>query len=321
MATVEEALALLSAVGIPLGEMTARRQKRIALALFAIANMRPKTPWKNAAIWGGEGSHQLTTRQIIEFWNQHWDEHVSSGSYDDVRRRDLIYLVESGIAQKSAGNPGASTNNPTRGYAVDPLAKDLLQRYGEAGWPQIAEDFVGKVGSLEDRLRRPRAQSMIPVVLPSGVALELSIGAHNELQKAIIEHFLPRFVPGAIVLYVGDTTNKSLFVDEHTLRRLGFFELAHDALPDIVAYDEKRNWLVLVEAVHSANPISPLRHVMLERMTANCAAPRVYVSAFRSRQAFREWILEISWETEVWLADTPDHLIHFNGDKFLGPHA
>ena len=30
---------------------------------------------------------------------------------------------------------------------------------------------------------------------------------------------------------------------------------------------------------------------------------------------------EISWETDVWLADSPTHLIHFDGEKYLDPHS
>lgn len=166
----------------------------------------------------------------------------------------------------------------------------------------------------------PLTQIKVPVRMPDGSVLELSPGPHNEIQRAIIEEFLPRFVPGAEVLYVGDTSKKMLALDKAGLQELGFFELAHDALPDVVALDRKRNWLFLIEAVHSSNPISQLRHLMLERLTATCKAPPVYVSAFQNRASLREWLLEISWETEDWLAETPDHLIHFNGDRFLGPH-
>jgi type II restriction enzyme len=120
---------------------------------------------------------------------------------------------------------------------------------------------------------------------------------------------------------VGDATKKLLVMEKARLKSLGFFELAHDALPDVVAYDAVRNWLFLVEAVHSSNPVSKLRHLRLERMTEQCTAPRVYVSVFKDRQSLRGWLPEISWETEVWLVESPDHLIHFDGEKFLGPHA
>jgi type II restriction enzyme len=170
-------------------------------------------------------------------------------------------------------------------------------------------------------MERRRQQSKVPVKLPSGQSLELSFGPHNDLQKAVVEEFLPRYARGAEILYIGDTSKKALLLEEKRLKALGFFELAHDALPDIVAYDAARNWLFLIEAVHSSNPISQLRHLMFERMTEKCTAPRVYVSAFRDKQSFREWLIEISWETEVWLAESPDHLVHFNGENFLGPHA
>lgn len=318
---VADAIKLLTDAGFPMESMTKRRQRRMALALLAIANMTPRKAWSDAAVFEGEGSHHLTSRQIIDFWNKHYGENIASGSYDDVRRQELVLLVEAGIALRSAVDPDADTNDPTRGYAVSAEAGDLLKKYGQSDWPDVVKRFQKTSGVLRDRLARRRVQVKVPVTLPDGRTLALAPGPHNELQRAVIEEFLPRFVPGAVVLYVGDAEKKILHIEENLLKRLGFFKLAHDALPDVVAYDAKRNWLVLVEAVHSSNPISATRHLMLERMTKKCSAPRVYVSAFKDRQAFRNWLLQISWETEVWLADTADHLIHFNGDKFLGPHT
>ena len=43
-------------------------------------------------------------------------------------------------------------------------------------------------------------------------------------------------------------------------------------------------------------------------------------AAFPDRAEFRKNAADIAWETEVWIADNPDHMIHFNGDRFLGPH-
>ena len=161
---------------------------------------------------------------------------------------------------------------------------------------------------------------MIPVKFPTGREISLTSGPHNILQKAIVEEFLPRFAPGAEILYLGDTTKKQLFKHEERLQTLGFFDLNRDLLPDVVAYDEKNDWILLIEAVHSSNPIGRLRHLDLERLTARCRAGRVFVSVFQNREEFRKWIVEISWETEVWLVDEPSHLIHFDGEKFLGPH-
>src|SRR5262249_44816878 len=118
----------------------------------------------------------------------------------------------------------------------------------------------------------------------------------------------------------GDTSNKILHIEEKELRKLNFFELSHDKLPDIVAYSKKKNWLYLIEAVHSTGPMSETRVYELKKMLKNCKAELIFVTAFLTRAEFKKWTIDIAWETEVWTADTPEHLIHFNGDKFLGPY-
>lgn len=161
---------------------------------------------------------------------------------------------------------------------------------------------------------------MVSVSLPDGKSLKFSPGEHNDLQKAIIEEFLPRYGSESEVLYVGDTAKKLLLCDRKKLEKLSFFELTHDELPDVLAYSSKKNWLFLIEAVHSSGPITPVRLEELKRLTKECTAEIVYVTAFLDRATFRKFAPDIAWETEVWIADSPDHLIHFNGDKFLGPY-
>ena len=29
----------------------------------------------------------------------------------------------------------------------------------------------------------------------------------------------------------------------------------------------------------------------------------------------------INWDTEVWIAELPEHMIHLNGDQFMGPRV
>ena len=305
---------------IPVDGMSVRRQRRVALSLLALAKMKPDTSWKEASVFEGPESWKLTTRETISFWNKYWGENVSAGSYDDVRRRDFIYLKTAGLALAKAGNPDASTNDPTRRYGINPDAAMLLRGFGTERGDEAAAEFVAKYGSLKQRLERNRAATGVAAQLPDGTLLQLSAGTHNHLQKAIVEKFVKQFVKKPQILYIGDTTKKGLHIEANKLRELGFQELAHDMLPDVVVYDAERNWLFLIEAVHSSNPISQLRHLALEQFTARCSAPRIYVSVFENRAAFRKWVSDISWETEVWLAEAPGHLIHFNGEKFLGPY-
>lgn len=156
--------------------------------------------------------------------------------------------------------------------------------------------------------------------MPSGVELELSAGEHNLLQKKIVEDFLPRFGMGAEILYIGDTSDKYLYKNDDTLNQIGFFTLEHEELPDVVTYCKEKNILFLIEAVHSTGPMSEIRVMKLKKQLEKCTAEPVFITTFLDKKEFRKWVTEIAWETEVWIADCPEHMIHFNGYKFLEIH-
>ena len=318
---VNDALGILAAAGIDLDALTARRRHRLALALLALSNIRPGDRWPAATVWGSS-EHSLTTREAITFWNDHYGEKISSGSYDDVRRKEFAVLREAGLAIPSAADPDANTNNPTRRWAIAEAAGDLTREFGTPRWSAAVDAFIAEHGTLAERMNRNRALKRpgVVITLSNGRRLHLAGGPHNDLQRRIIEEFLPRFAPDSKVLYVGDASHKILYRDVQRLRALGFFELEHGRLPDIVAFDSARKWILLIEAVHTSNPMERVRHLELERLTKQCIHPRVYVSAFSTKESFRKWIVEIAWETEVWIASDQDHLIHFNGEKFLGPY-
>jgi hypothetical protein len=311
---VSEALTILSALGIPTSGMTWRRQEKMAKAFLAVAAMTPASRWADA-----RSNNRLRSRDVIDWMNEHLDENISSGSYDDIRRKDLKLLVEAGLVLKSAGKDGAATNDGTRPYALSSETAQLLHFYGTPEWDAKLAVFTINRVNLAKELQKLRLKHPIPITIGDEQLL-FGPGEHNLLQKAIIEDFLPCFGQGAQVLYLGDTEDKLQFLKSELLKDLGFFELAHDELPDVLAYSHSMNWLFVIEAVHSANPISELRKRTLEKLTEPCTADIVYVTAFLTRDAFRRFSSQIAWETEVWIAEAPQHLIHFNGDKFMGPH-
>ena len=120
-------------------------------------------------------------------------------------------------------------------------------------------------------------------------------------------------------MYLGDTAKKDLYVDEKGLKDLDIPIDQHSKLPDVVIYDIKRKWLFLIEAVTSHGPVSPKRLLELEDFLKNCKVGKVYVTAFPDMTEFKKHSNNIAWETEVWLMEAPDHMIHFNGDRFMGP--
>jgi type II restriction enzyme len=310
---INEAIEILVSVGIPTDDKTKRSLERMAMAFLAVAGVTNK--WIDVV-----DNRFLKTRDIITFNNTNFEENISSGSYDDIRRKDLKLLVLAGLVLNSSDKPNAATNDPTRGYNLETSFMKLVKTFQTTEWNETLQKYIeGKV-SLKDQLARKRNIEKVSILLPNRTELELSAGQHNLLQKLIIEEFLPRYGQNCQVLYIGDTANKMLHVEQNKLKKLNFFELSHDELPDIIAYNTKKNWLYLIEAVHSSGSISETRLLELKRLTEECSAEIIYVTAFLNRAEFRKWASEIAWETEVWIADNPDHLIHFNGDKFLGPY-
>jgi hypothetical protein len=313
---INSTLFILDCFGIPL-DTSPRRLERMAIAFLACGDIKVIEDLKIAKDWNS--GYSLKTRDIINFVNEHFNEKISSGSYDDIRRKDLRLLTLSEVVLRSS--PNSATNDSTRGYSLNPTYAELIRDFGSDNWRHTVSERLKNIEPLSQKLKRDRAIQKVEVILPSGGELSFSAGEHNDLQKAIIEEFLPRFGHGAEVLYVGDTSDKYLYLEKEKLEKLLFFEISHEELPDIIAYSKKKNWLYLVEAVHSSGPISEVRLLQLQRLTKNCTADIVYVTAFLTKQKFRQFITEIAWETEVWIADNLDHLVHFNGDKFLGPYS
>ncbi len=316
---VEQALQVLAALGIPMIGLTTRRQQKMAKAFLAVAGLSPGLTWHDAK--DNHTGRQLTSRQIIAFMNAHLGETIADSSYDDIRRKDLVLPETALIVLKSAKNPDANTNDGTRGFALNPAAAIPIRQFGTSGWDNAVRQFLLGRETLALQLQRERQLARIAVQLPDGVVLDFGPGKHNALQKQIIESFLPLFGLGAEVLYVGDTANKSLFLNSVALAELQFFELAHDKLPDVLAWSRAKNWLYLIEAVTTANPITELRRQSLLALTQQCTADVIFITAFPDRSTYRQFARDIAWETEVWIADAPEHMIHFNGSKFLGPYA
>lgn len=314
---INEAIDILQSVGIPFTDKGERGIESMAMAFLAVAGVNKS--WKVAK---GQNEHRhIKTRDIIKYINEHFEENISSGSYDDVRRKHLKLLVLSDLILNSANNPNAAANDPTRGYALSGEFKSLITNYGTEDWEIKLKLFTKNRPSLNEILQRKRDLPKVKVTLPSGHILDFSRGGHNQLQREIIEEFLPRFGSGCSILYVGDATDKYLLRDWKKLMELGFFELTHDSLPDIVAYNEEKNWLFLIEAFFTSGPMSEARILELKKSLKGCKADLIYVTAFTSKNDFRKNIADIGWETEVWTADNADHLIHFNGGKFLGPYT
>lgn len=174
--------------------------------------------------------------------------------------------------------------------------------------------------TLEKRYGKEREMQRVPVVLSNGEDIKLLPGRQNVLVKKVLADFCSLYTPAGHVLYVSDIEDKWSYLDSEALTELGLTIKEHGKMPDIVVYDLENNWLFLIEAAGSHGPVNTKRRQELKELFAGSKAGIVYVTAFLDRRTMIKYFDDISWGTVVWFAEFPTHLIHFNGERFLGPY-
>lgn len=311
MSKIAEAQVILKALGLP----SAQQNDMSALTLLALCSIKEDTPWADAT-----RTSKRITKEIMAFVNENYkaDAPYAPNTRETFRRQVLHQFIQAGVANYNPDDPSLPVNSPKAHYAITEEALEVAKSYGTKNWDSRTQQFAVEYEILRDRYAAERDMHRIPLVI-EGNEYYLSPGAHNEVQAAVVEEFAPRFAPGGKLLYIGDTEDKDLYVNAAGLEALSLPITEHSKLPDIVISDEKRGWLFLVEVATSHGPVSAKRVIELEEFTKNCPFGIVYVTAFPNAREFKKHVDEIAWETEVWLSDTPDHMIHFNGDRFIGP--
>lgn len=306
-----EAQQVLKELGLP----PAQQNEIAALTLLTLAQLSEETPWK-------EGKRQsLRIHDILREIKERYGRSYAENTRETIRRQVIHQFEQAGLVERNPDEPTLPTNSPRTHYALSDVAIQALRRYEDSDWSDAVQGFRDRQGTLLELYRKRREHHKVPLQLADGSNVYLSPGKHNELQVSVIEEFGPRFLPGARLLYLGDTANKALILDEESLTKLGVALPSHEKLSDIVLYDEENNWLALIEVVTSHGPISPKRQLELSSIYRDCSANLIYVTVFPDFATFKTFAADIAWETEVWIAERPTHMIHYNGDRFFGPHA
>ena len=256
----------------------------------------------------------------MDWIRDHYKKTYAPNTRETVRRQTMHQFVDAGIALYNPDKPDRPVNSPAAVYQIEPSALALLRSFDTKTWHDKLTAYLAKRQTLAARYARERKQNLIPVKIAPGEEITLSPGEHSELIRAIIEDFGARFVSGGVLIYAGDTGKKWGYFDAALLSTLGVSVDAHGKMPDVVLYYPERNWLLLVESVTSHGPVDGKRHAELATFFSNSKAGLVYVTAFPSRAVMSHYLADLAWETEVWCADAPSHLIHFNGERFLGPY-
>jgi adenine-specific DNA-methyltransferase len=308
---VLEAQDVLRQLGLP----RAQTNERSALTLLALLHLTPDRTWTDIE------AVLIGITPMMEFMAEHYGRQYAPNSRETVRRQTVHQFVAAGILLQNPDDPERPTNSGLTAYQVPPELIDTLKRYGSEGWDEALANWLTAVPALRDRWARERHMRLIPVRLPNGDEVNLTPGGQNPLIKEIVEEFCSRFVKDGQVLYIGDSGDKFAVWEREALESIGVAVDEHGKMPDLVVLDGASNWLVLIEAVSSHGPMDPKRREELASLFADSDAGLVYVTAFKDRKALSQYLDAISWETEVWVVETPTHMIHFDGERFLGPYA
>jgi hypothetical protein len=307
---LREALEALAALGFP----RAQRNDRSAICLLALLDLTPSRAWKDAQ------SPCIGIRGVLDFARNEYKVQYAENTRESLRRQTMHQFLQAQLALYNPDDPARPVNSPKAVYQIAPAALELLRDFGTRQWGEKLARYLVTYTPLAGKFGKEREMVKVPVTLAEGKQVRLSPGEHSELIKAIIEQFAPRFMSGGRLIYAGDTGEKWGYFDTALAKALGIKFDSHGKMPDVLVHDKKRKWLFLIEAFTSHGPVDSKRHHELRELFAKCKAGLVYVTAFPNRATMKRYLADIAWETEVWVADAPSHLIHFDGERFLGPY-
>ena len=307
---IESALQIIILLGLP----RAQQNERSAICLLALLNLTPEKSWAEA------DSPLMGITPIMSWARNHYKKEYAPNTRETFRRQSMHQFCDAGIALYNPDQPDRAVNSPKSVYQIEPIVLSLLRTFETAQWLDNLTSYLTGRETLLEKYAKAKKHHRIPVSIAPDQEITLSPGQHSELIRAIIEEFAPRFAPGSILICAGDTGDKWGYFDKTRFCALGVDVDSHGKMPDVVLHFIERNWILLVESVTSHGPVDGKRHAELAKLFAKSTVGLVYVTAFPSRAVMGRYLSEIAWETEVWVADAPSHLIHFNGDRFLGPY-
>lgn len=297
-----------------------RTNDMVARTLLSLLNLREGDTWDQAT------NNRIGVRGLMDWMRNNLDFPIAENSRETIRREVLHQFVAAAFCEHNDDDPNRATNSSKNVYRVSPNALSVIRMYSGSNddtsseFRIALEEYLAYAPSLVELQREERKIHKIPVRMPSNEIAYINPGGQNKLIKSMVEEFCPRFAPGGQVLYIGDADSKTSNYNEELLSSLGINLDMHGKMPDLVVYQKDKNWLFLMEAVTTHGPVNPLRKKDLESLFGGSKAGIVYVSCFPNRQVLRSHLMDIAWETEVWLESDPTHMIHFNGSRFMGPY-
>ena len=295
---------------VALGMDRERSNERSAMTFLALADVRPGTEWTTAT------NQMYTTRQIMDWIRDQMGVSYAPNTRETIRRFTLHQFIAGGIVQYNADDPNRPTNSPRNNYRIVPPLLPVIRAIDTPEYPVMLNAFRSGIKTWNQQVAEEREMNR----MPDGTDMTLSAGGQNVLIKKMVEEFCPRFIPGGVVLYIDDTDKALGGVVDNVLQVLNIEIPEHGKAPDLIVWDKENNWVFMMEACSTHGPVDVIRKRELRSLFDDIRAPMVFVSCFPDRAVMRKYLADLAWETEAWCADTPDHMVHLDGIRFLGPY-
>lgn len=294
---------------------------RCLMVFAACADMgADSVRWRDAT----EQYHGI--HEIIEFINREFPNKAGldksnycENSRETIRKYTLKPFVQAGIMEQKYG---LATNDKTNAYRFTARFSFLLRTYGTPQWEDALASFLDGYTTYSEILKQEKKIEAAYKVCYEGSELSFRLNPHNKLQKEIIENLFPLIAKEQLpeLLYVGDAVDRDLKQESDRLAELGINVLSDSPiLPDIIAYDEKNNRILFIEAYYSGGAFT-VDKVNKIKSLCHCkeGTEAAFITAFDTTKKMLKAYQEVAWDTEIWIAEEPTHLVHKNGDKFVG---
>ena len=312
---LNDALNILKSIGMP-DNLT---NPRSVMTLAALAEMYPGQKWRNAS----EAYHG--THHIVKFINRYFPNKAgldtcsyAENSRETFRKYNIKPWISAGILEPKAG---LATNDKDNSYRFSSYFASLLRSYGTEQWEERLSDYNEANISYAEYLKQTKTVERDYVMDYEGMQISLKKSAHNKLQMEILQHLIPLISNSKPeLLYIGDATDRDLWQNNERMDELGIHVLSQSGnLPDIIVYDTQENRVIFIEAYHSTGPFTIDRVNALKKL-CHCkdGTEAAFITAFDTTAKMLKHYKEVAWDTEIWSADEPTHLVHKNGDKFIG---
>ncbi|MGD1838202.1 MAG: BsuBI/PstI family type II restriction endonuclease [Nitrososphaeraceae archaeon] len=306
---IQEALNIIKELGFP----KRQQNKRSALTLLALLNLKPSQKWSEVT------NPLCGIKPMMLFFHKYYNEKYAENTRESVRRQTIHQFLQANLIEINPDKPDRPTNSGHTVYRIKNNAINVIKTFSTKNWESNLFKYKKKTPPLSETYSQRRHKHLISVEYENKI-ITLTPGGQNKLVKLIISEFKRNFAPNSEIIYLGDTGKKTPIHRKEVFRELGIEINPHGKIPDVIMYDREKKWIFLIEAVTSHGPIDSKRKIELEPIFSKPSIGIIYVTTFIDKKSMMKYIKDISWKTEVWIAEDPEHLIHFDGERFLGPY-